>query len=156
MITFFKKLRQSLLNDYKLSKYLLYAAGEIILVVIGILIALSINNWNTNQNNEKEVLNYLINLKEALNKDIISMETNFSFNRTRLKGIFYILEHSDLDTRTFTELNWLDVTENDQENFLQNWHFPCLVVVSEVSLLTDRSSMSSIQRDLFPTLKTAI
>lgn len=124
MITFFKKLRQSLLNDYKLGKYLLYAAGEIILVVIGILIALSINNWNMNQNNEKEVLNYLINLKEALNKDIISMETNFSFNRTRLKGIFYILEHSDLDTRTFTELNWLDVTENGQENFLWKGPFP--------------------------------
>jgi len=46
MIKFFKKIRQQLLTENKLSKYLIYAIGEIILVVIGILIALQINNWN--------------------------------------------------------------------------------------------------------------
>jgi hypothetical protein len=46
MIKFFRKIRQNLLTENKFSKYLLYAIGEIILVVIGILIALSINNWN--------------------------------------------------------------------------------------------------------------
>ena len=46
MIKFFRKIRQKLLSENKLSKYLIYAIGEIILVVIGILIALQINNWN--------------------------------------------------------------------------------------------------------------
>ena len=46
MIKFFRKIRQRLLTENKFSKYLLYAIGEIILVVIGILIALQINNWN--------------------------------------------------------------------------------------------------------------
>ena len=46
MIKFFRKIRQQLLVENKFSKYLLYAIGEIILVVIGILIALQINNWN--------------------------------------------------------------------------------------------------------------
>lgn len=46
MIKFFRKIRQRLLSENKLSKYLVYAIGEIVLVVIGILIALSINNWN--------------------------------------------------------------------------------------------------------------
>ena len=46
MIKFFRKIRQKLLTENKFSKYLLYAFGEIILVIIGILIALSINNWN--------------------------------------------------------------------------------------------------------------
>jgi hypothetical protein len=46
MIKFFRKIRQRLLTENKFSKYLIYAIGEIILVVIGILIALSINNWN--------------------------------------------------------------------------------------------------------------
>ena len=46
MIKFFRKIRQSLLHDNKFGKYLLYAIGEIILVVIGILIALQINTWN--------------------------------------------------------------------------------------------------------------
>lgn len=46
MIKFFRKIRQKLLAENRFSKYLFYALGEIILVVIGILIALQINNWN--------------------------------------------------------------------------------------------------------------
>ncbi len=46
MIKFFRKIRQKTLTKNKFGKYLTYAFGEIVLVVIGILIALSINNWN--------------------------------------------------------------------------------------------------------------
>jgi|TARA_R110000737_G_C14509985_1_gene473452 hypothetical protein len=46
MIKFFRKIRQNLVSKGNTGKYLKYAIGEIILVVIGILIALSINNWN--------------------------------------------------------------------------------------------------------------
>ena len=49
MLKFFRKIRQKLLTENKFSKYLLYAIGEIILVVIGILIALQISNWNQNR-----------------------------------------------------------------------------------------------------------
>ena len=57
MLTFFRKFRKALLSKGVVSKYLLYAIGEIALVVIGILIALQVNNLNTNrQNIEKERL----------------------------------------------------------------------------------------------------
>ena len=58
MIKFFRKIRQRLLTENKFSKYLLYAIGEIILVVIGILIALQINNANElkKQRNEEKVI----------------------------------------------------------------------------------------------------
>ena len=46
MIKFFRGIRQNLLSKGKTGKYLKYAAGEIILVVIGILIALQLNEWN--------------------------------------------------------------------------------------------------------------
>jgi hypothetical protein len=49
MIKFFRKIRQKLLMENKTSKYFKYAIGEIILVVIGILIALQLNNWNQNR-----------------------------------------------------------------------------------------------------------
>ncbi|MFD2587402.1 DUF6090 family protein [Croceitalea marina] len=49
MIKFFRHIRQKLLEENRFSKYLLYAIGEIVLVVIGILIALQINNWNENK-----------------------------------------------------------------------------------------------------------
>tara|TARA_R110002096_G_scaffold189424_1_gene370038 strand:+ start:7 stop:192 length:186 start_codon:yes stop_codon:yes gene_type:complete len=47
MIEFFRKTCQRMLTENKFSKYLIYAIGEIILVVIGILIALQMDNWNT-------------------------------------------------------------------------------------------------------------
>lgn len=52
MIKFFRKIRLELLSNNKVSKYLIYAIGEIVLVVIGILIALSINNWNEGKKTE--------------------------------------------------------------------------------------------------------
>jgi hypothetical protein len=66
MIKFFRRIRQQLLTENKFSKYLLYAIGEIVLVVIGILIALQINNWNELKKNNattklifEEILNDL-------------------------------------------------------------------------------------------------
>ncbi len=53
MIKFFRKIRQQLLTENKFSKYILYAIGEILLVVIGILIALQINNWNEGEKEKK-------------------------------------------------------------------------------------------------------
>ncbi|MEN2282966.1 DUF6090 family protein [Algoriphagus sp. SE2] len=49
MISLFRKIRQKLLSQNRVTRYLIYALGEILLVVIGILIALTINNWNTNR-----------------------------------------------------------------------------------------------------------
>jgi len=54
MIKFFRKIRQKLLSENKFGKYLIYALGEIILVVIGILIALQINNWNQEKQDDKK------------------------------------------------------------------------------------------------------
>ena len=51
MIKFFRHIRQNLIMENKTSKYFKYAIGEIVLVVIGILIALQINNWNENRKN---------------------------------------------------------------------------------------------------------
>lgn len=69
MIKFFRKIRQNLLSQGKTGKYFKYAIGEIILVVIGILIALQINNWNNERLREKDeqvIINQLIaDLKES-------------------------------------------------------------------------------------------
>lgn len=54
MIKFFRKIRQRMFTENKFGKYLIYAIGEIILVVIGILIALQINNWNEGVKQRKE------------------------------------------------------------------------------------------------------
>jgi hypothetical protein len=63
MIPFFRKIRKTLADDNKPIKYLRYAIGEIILVVIGILIALQINNWNQNRIQFKQEQKILLSLK---------------------------------------------------------------------------------------------
>jgi len=66
MIKFFRKIRQRLLSENKFNKYLVYAIGEIILVVIGILIALQINNANENAKENKVLKGYLQNISKNL------------------------------------------------------------------------------------------
>jgi hypothetical protein len=68
MLPFFRRIRQRLLTDNKFSKYLLYAVGEILLVVIGILIALQVNNWNTAKDQERQRQNFLTDLGEEIRK----------------------------------------------------------------------------------------
>ena len=69
MIKFFRKIRQKMLTENKFSKYLIYAIGEIILVVIGILIALGISNWNEERKLQNEINIYLSQKNENLKED---------------------------------------------------------------------------------------
>ncbi len=62
----FRKIRQGLIAESKLCKYVIYALGEILLVVLGILIALRINNWNENQQLRKAELQTLKSLHESI------------------------------------------------------------------------------------------
>ncbi len=71
MIKFFRKIRHRLLTENKFSKYLIYAVGEIVLVVIGILIALSINNWNEGRKTKSQERDLLLQMKRNLEADII-------------------------------------------------------------------------------------
>jgi hypothetical protein len=69
MIKFFRKIRQKLLSEGKIGKYLKYAIGEILLVVIGILIAVQVNNWNVKNVNQKKEVLYLTRLTTNLGYD---------------------------------------------------------------------------------------
>ncbi len=73
MIKFFRHIRKDLLEKNKTGKYLKYAIGEIILVVIGILIALQINNANENRKNSNKELEYLTNIKEEIKQDSLNL-----------------------------------------------------------------------------------
>ena len=73
MIKFFRKIRQRLLSENKFSKDLIYAIGEIILVVVGILIALGVNNWNQ-ENKERRVGDDLL---VRIHRDLVKDTVNF-------------------------------------------------------------------------------
>jgi hypothetical protein len=82
MIKFFRRIRQRLLNENKLSKYLVYAVGEILLVVIGILIALQINNVNESRKERAVEVNYLKNLRADL---LLDLKNNKDFSMYRFE-----------------------------------------------------------------------
>jgi uncharacterized membrane-anchored protein YhcB (DUF1043 family) len=92
MIKFFRKIRQKLLSENKFSKYLIYAIGEIILVVIGILIALQINNWNESRKQAKNEKEFIISLKKDLKQDKAFIEMVIEHNEPRA-GAYEILNN---------------------------------------------------------------
>ena len=69
MIKFFRKIRFDLMEKNKTGKYFKYAIGEIILVVIGILIAVQINNWHENKKSDRVLKNYYSQILQELEKD---------------------------------------------------------------------------------------
>lgn len=80
MISFLRKIRQKLLSQNRLTQYLAYAIGEILLVSIGILIALQVNIWNQNRINSNEEYQYYRQpLEDALEeKTIMEATINYS------------------------------------------------------------------------------
>ncbi len=91
MIKFFRKIRYDLMEKNKTGKYFKYAIGEIVLVVIGILIALSINNWNENRKNSVEEKAILESLLENLNLSKIQSELLISGENLLKQDLIRIL-----------------------------------------------------------------
>lgn len=112
MIKFFSKVRQNLINEGKITKYFTYAIGEIFLVVVGILIALQINNWNENQKiktTEKFVLKEVLsNLNEdsVILQDIINQRQKAKLS---VSAMLKYLKKEDISR---------DSLEKDVVNFL--------------------------------------
>ncbi|WP_350293375.1 DUF6090 family protein [uncultured Croceitalea sp.] len=100
MIKFFRKIRQNLLTEGKTTKYFKYAIGEIILVVIGILIALQINNWNENRNakNKEKLLLKELNTEFKLNK--IQFDSAQYYHNRAVKSAEYIISKFPIDIKT--------------------------------------------------------
>lgn len=97
MIKFFRKIRQNLLSEGKTGKYLKYALGEIILVVIGILIALQLNNWNESQKTENTEQAYLTSLKEEVIYNIGELEKVMAINENNAENALKLLEYTGND-----------------------------------------------------------
>ncbi len=81
MIKFFRKIRQNMIKENKVRKYLLYAIGEIILVVIGILIALQINNLNEERKEKKIEIKAYNDLLSTLKKDKKELSEILSYQK---------------------------------------------------------------------------
>lgn len=103
MLAFFRKIRKKLLSQNRVTQYLAYAIGEIILVVIGILIALQVNNWNENRKANKARIEFTHTLLAELKKDSLQLNEELIDIDQRLKKVLGYFDRlsqpsSNLDT----------------------------------------------------------
>jgi len=112
MIKFFRKIRQNLLMENKTGKYLKYAIGEMILVVLGILIALQINNWNEARKSKSTEVYVLTEILSNLNEDAVILKDIIAQRQKAKLSVAAMLKY--LPTADINK----DRLEKDVVNFL--------------------------------------
>ncbi len=93
MINFFRKIRYNLMEQNKTGKYLKYAIGEIVLVMVGILLALQVNNWNENRRMNQKVVEILKEIQLDLKKDITKADDVINYYNRKKEGIKKLLNN---------------------------------------------------------------
>ena len=83
MIRLFRKTRVKLLTENKLAKYFIYAIGEVLIVIIGILIAIQINSWNNDRIQAKKEVAYIEEIRKSLISDLERLEFIIDFNHKK-------------------------------------------------------------------------
>jgi len=106
MISIFRKMRKKLADDNQFLKYTRYAIGEILLVMVGILLALQVNNWNNVRSERALEIKYLKGIKADLQVDLINLKTFIDDKELKYLSAAEIL---DMDApQTIAELDALD------------------------------------------------
>ena len=156
MIKFFRHIRKSLLMENKTSKYFKYAIGEIILVVIGILIALQINNWNENRKSIAMGEEYLSGIKKDLNKDLVLIDSILSMNSKSIslitsidsvyhrKWYFFTKENENFfqspDTVDFQHIFYRDMSFRSKKG-----SYKSLIADGKTALISNKELFQTIQ-----------
>jgi hypothetical protein len=102
MISLFRKIRQKLIDENKIGSYLKYAIGEIFLVVIGILIALSINNWNETRKKIGSERELMISLKKELILNSSLLDSSLIINKKYATAANHLVEKLEKDSLHFS------------------------------------------------------
>ncbi|MEZ4739296.1 MAG: DUF6090 family protein [Flavobacteriales bacterium] len=98
MTRLFRQIRQGLLAKGRVTRYLTYAVGEILLVVIGIFLALQLNNWNAGRKEAAKEIGLLAEMRSNLEADLQDCRYNIGMNQRLLNGNVAVLKH--LEDRT--------------------------------------------------------
>ncbi|NNF36766.1 MAG: hypothetical protein HKN68_21875 [Saprospiraceae bacterium] len=108
MVRIFKRIKEKLVRKGEVRKYLLYAIGEILLVMIGILLALQVNNWNENRKSKNIAQSHLVSLKEDLKADQDQLTMNEEYINMYEKAGFNVWnqlyeDEKEVDNSTVNE-----------------------------------------------------
>ncbi|VAX21401.1 hypothetical protein MNBD_IGNAVI01-2995 [hydrothermal vent metagenome] len=117
MIRIFKRIKESLLNENRFKSYMMYAIGEIVLIVIGILIAVQINNWNESKKSDAKIKSVLLLIKDNLKEDKAELELNLEIGKKKFLNYWQtVLEKNPADGDYSNLINHLGVYDFNSNN----------------------------------------
>ncbi|MDM9630262.1 DUF6090 family protein [Robiginitalea aurantiaca] len=149
MLRFFRQIRQRLLTDNKFSKYLLYAVGEILLVVIGILIALQVDRWNELRKDRELESNLLIGLRDDLSNDIEQIQGRVNeshLDLLRTIGRFdSVTQLEDLDLHYMDSLFYSRCIRPRNTFFPQNGTYQSIINNGNSNIIRNNELLKGIQ-----------
>jgi hypothetical protein len=160
MIKFFRKIRQNLLSEGKTGKYLKYAIGEIVLVVVGILIALQINNWNEKRKIKQKETIVLKELLTSINSDLTAYKIHSEPSLERKANgidslIAYIYDKRQIKNSTFIDFYTnisMDVFMRFDDGPFEDLKSSGLDIISNDSLRTAINNTYTVKLQLFQRL----
>lgn len=142
MISILRKIRQKLLSQNRVSRYLAYAVGEILLVMIGILLALQVNNWNDWRKNQEEKITLLKAIKQE-----------FQGNLERIKN-----HREELVLRNKYGLAVLNISAGQQSNIPMDSvrYYASLLIFPQTPLLTKSTIEEAVSSGKFGMLDSEL
>jgi len=159
MIKFFKKIRLSLLNKNKIGKYLVYAIGEVLLVVIGILIALQLNNQNELRKQSIVEINILEGIRKDILRDTIDLNTNIRGIREGIEVYSFLINHilnkEELNNHFISELRGNMVAKSFiilHDSHFQEAKLKGLSIISNEALRDDINKLYEFDYKFLPLL----
>ena len=146
MLTFFRHIRKSLLGSGQVRKYILYATGEILLVMVGILLALQVNNWNEWRKDRIKEREILGRMKNDLKKDTAYLNQRIQLAENEWKSYYKYIHQSYQVQKTREDYLTLkkDLTFNAENLILQDKTFAEITNAGRVDLLTGDELKDSI------------
>ena len=141
MLKFFQRIRRKLINEGNLKKYLIYAFGEILLVVVGILIALQVNNWNEERKSNTKANQ----LSEVLYQELL-------FVKNYHEKFFNLALEEEIKNTEFFLTNWKTLSVDTLKIFRQKE----LKYLSKTATITGMHGFQVFYDPEFPFYKTAI
>lgn len=147
MLNYLRKIRRDLIKEGNLKRYLTYAAGEVIIVVIGILLALYLNNWNQHRTEKKLELQYYQSIKNQLNEDLTTLYGEIKYNENFLnqfsfaKTLILSNEKSKIDTLGKITLNMIRFSDFRRKSNI----YQTLVNSGEIVLINNNKITEKLQ-----------
>lgn len=113
MIRFFQKLKQKFSHENRLEKYLLYALGEVILIIFGILIALEIDNWNNHTNEIEALVRSYEQIEQSLEVDLANINEVIDYHTGASRSAKEARSHLKAGKQWSVELSeWITDADN--------------------------------------------